>query len=56
MTEDVERIIAADLSEHEYNLSQLDKREWLSQAAARRIVAMLVANGYVIQKVLQEKA
>jgi DNA-binding IclR family transcriptional regulator len=56
MTEDVERIIAADLSEHEYNVSQPDQRAWLSQAAARRIVATLVAKGYVIQKVRQEKA
>jgi hypothetical protein len=50
MNEEIERILAADLFEIEYDGSPMDQRAWLSIAAARRIIALLAANGYVIQK------
>jgi hypothetical protein len=50
MSEEVERIIANDLFENEYNGSQLEQRAWLSKAAAKRIIELLAAKGYVIQR------
>ena len=50
MTEELERILATNLFENEYSGSELDVRLWLSQAAARRIIELLGAKGYVIEK------
>ena len=50
--EEIERILAADLFENEYNGSPMDQRLWLSKAAAQRIITRLILKGYVIQKAL----
>jgi DNA-binding MarR family transcriptional regulator len=56
MNEEIERILAADLFENEYNGSQLEQRAWLSKAAAKRIIELLTKKGYVIQKAAEPKA
>jgi hypothetical protein len=48
--DEVERIIATDLFENEYNGSPDERRLWLSKAAAQRIITRLILKGYVIQK------